>query len=74
MFEAWDSQAWHGKWVEKAGSIGIDRIDSLGTTFLSYLWQSRKERLAIGDRSCRHDVPSSRGPVVNGLTAKACKT
>ncbi|CAN0438221.1 unnamed protein product, partial [Ectocarpus fasciculatus] len=41
-------------------------------TFFSYLWQRSKERLAIGDRSCANNAPSSRGRVVNGLTDKAC--
>ncbi|CAN0022308.1 unnamed protein product, partial [Ectocarpus sp. 8 AP-2014] len=56
------------KWCEKAGS-DIVRIDRLGKTFLSHLWQSTKERLAVGDRSCGNNAPSSRGRVVNGLTA-----
>ena len=79
MFEAWNNQEktvavpGHRKWAEKAGS-DIDRIDRLGKTFLSHLWQNRKERLAIGDRSCGNNAPSSRGRVVNGLTAKTCKT
>ena len=79
MFEAWNSKdktvavLGHSKWVEKAGR-DIGRIDRLGKTFLSHLWQSRKERLAIGDRSCGNNAPSSRGRVVNGLTTKACKT
>ncbi|CAN0112118.1 unnamed protein product [Ectocarpus sp. 13 AM-2016] len=79
MFEAWDSQEkalailGHRKWVEKAGSE-IGRIDGLGKTLFSHLWQDRKERLAIGDRSCYNNAPSYRGRVVNGLTAKACKT
>ncbi|CAM9193488.1 unnamed protein product [Ectocarpus sp. 6 AP-2014] len=79
MLEAWNREErtvavlGSRKWFEKAGR-DIDRIDKLGTTFLSHLWQSRKERLAIGDRSCGNNAPSSRGRVVNGLTAKACKT
>ncbi|CAB1114720.1 unnamed protein product [Ectocarpus sp. CCAP 1310/34] len=79
MFEAWNREErtvavlGHRRWVEKAGR-DIVRIDRLGKTFLSHLWQSRKERLAIGDRSCGNNAPSSRGRVVNGLTAKACKT
>ncbi|CAB1121386.1 unnamed protein product [Ectocarpus sp. CCAP 1310/34] len=57
MFEAWNREertvavVGHRRWVEKAGR-DIVRIDRLGKTFLSHLWQSRKERLAIGDRSC----------------------
>ncbi|CAB1115356.1 unnamed protein product [Ectocarpus sp. CCAP 1310/34] len=79
MFEAWNREertvavVGHRRWVEKAGR-DIARIDRLGKTFLSHLWQSRKERLAIGDRSCGNNAPSSRGRVVNGLTAKTCKT
>ena len=79
MFEAWNREErtvavlGSRKWFEKAGR-DIVRIDRLGKTFLSHLWQSRKERLAIGDRSCGNNAPSSRGRVVNGLTAKACKT
>ncbi|CAM9859810.1 unnamed protein product, partial [Ectocarpus sp. 13 AM-2016] len=46
-------------------------MDRLGKTFLSHLWQGRKDRLAIGDRSCRNRAPSSRGRVANDLTAKA---
>ncbi|CAB1103133.1 unnamed protein product [Ectocarpus sp. CCAP 1310/34] len=75
MFEAWNrgertvAVLGHRRWVEKAGR-DIVRIDRLGKTFLSHLWQSRKERLAIGDRSCGNNAPSSRGRVVNGLTAK----
>ncbi|CAN0013073.1 unnamed protein product [Ectocarpus sp. 12 AP-2014] len=48
--EAWKSQEktvavlGHRKWVEKAGS-DFSRIDRLGKTFLSQLWQSRKERI-----------------------------
>ncbi|CAB1105642.1 unnamed protein product [Ectocarpus sp. CCAP 1310/34] len=52
----------HRRWVEKAGR-DIVRIDRLGKTFLSHLWQSRKERLTIGDRSCGNNSPSSRGRV-----------
>ncbi|CAB1096931.1 unnamed protein product [Ectocarpus sp. CCAP 1310/34] len=76
MFEAWNREERtvavlrHRRWVEKAG-MDTDRMDRLGKTFLSHLWQSRKERLAIGDRSCGNNAPSSRGHVVNGLTAKA---
>lgn len=79
MFEAWNREErtvavlGSRKWFEKAGR-DIVRIDRLGKTFLRHLWQSRKERLAIGDRSCGNNAPSSRGRVVNGLTAKACKT
>ncbi|CAN0277665.1 unnamed protein product [Ectocarpus sp. 6 AP-2014] len=79
MFEAWNSQdkkiavLGHRKWVEKAGS-DIGRTDGLGKTFLRHLWQSRNERLTIGDRSFENNAPSFRGRVVNGLTAKACKT
>ncbi|CAB1100297.1 unnamed protein product [Ectocarpus sp. CCAP 1310/34] len=79
MFEAWDTKEstvavlGHRRWVEKAGR-DIVRIDRLGKTFLSHLWQSRKERLAIGDRSCGNNAPSYRGRAVNGLTAKACRT
>ncbi|CAB1096020.1 unnamed protein product [Ectocarpus sp. CCAP 1310/34] len=79
MFEAWNREErtvavlGHRRWVEKAGR-DIVRIDRLGKTFLSHLWQSRKERLAIGDRSCGNNAPSSRGRVVNGQTAMACKT
>ncbi|CAN0424894.1 unnamed protein product [Ectocarpus sp. 8 AP-2014] len=81
MFDEWDSQEktvavlGHRKWVEKAGR-DIERIDRLGKTILSHLWQSRsrKERLAIGDRPCGNNAPSSTGRVVHGLTAKACKT
>lgn len=39
-----------------------DRIESIGNTFLSYLWQRRKERLAIGDRPC--GTKSTRGLVI----------
>ncbi|CAB1097058.1 unnamed protein product [Ectocarpus sp. CCAP 1310/34] len=69
MFEAWNREertvavVGHRRWVEKAGR-DIVRIDRLGKTFLSHLWQSRKERLAIGDRSCGNNAPSSRGRVV----------
>ncbi|CAB1103263.1 unnamed protein product [Ectocarpus sp. CCAP 1310/34] len=79
MFEAWNREertvavVGHRRWVGQAGRA-IVRIDRLGKTFLSHLWHSRKERLAIGDRSCGNNAPSSRGRVVNGLTAKACKT
>ncbi|CAN0093551.1 unnamed protein product [Ectocarpus sp. 4 AP-2014] len=81
MFEAWNSEEktiavlGHRKWVEKekAGSY-IGRIDRQGMKFFSPLWRSRKERLAIGDRSCGNNAPSSRGRVVDGLTAMACKT
>ncbi|CAB1106815.1 unnamed protein product [Ectocarpus sp. CCAP 1310/34] len=68
MFEAWNREErtvavlGHRRWVEKAGR-DIVRIDRLGKTFLSHLWQSRKERLAIGDRSCGNNAPSSRGRV-----------
>lgn len=31
-------------------------------------------RLAVGDRSCANNAPSSRGCVVNGLTVEACET
>ncbi|CAM9930129.1 unnamed protein product, partial [Ectocarpus sp. 13 AM-2016] len=50
------------------------RIDRLGKTFLSHLGQRRKERLTIGNRSCENNAPSSRGRVINGLTAKASST
>ena len=40
---------------------------------MSHLWQSKKERLAIGDRSCGNNAPPSRGRVVNGLTARHAK-
>ncbi|CAB1102180.1 unnamed protein product [Ectocarpus sp. CCAP 1310/34] len=79
IFEAWNREErtvdvlGHGRWVEQAGR-GTVRKGRLGKTFLSHLWQSRKERLAIGDRCCGNNAPSSRGRVVNGLTAKACKT
>ncbi|CAB1109836.1 unnamed protein product [Ectocarpus sp. CCAP 1310/34] len=80
MFEAWNREErtvavlGHRRWVEKAGRdiVRIDRL--IGKTLLSHLWRSRKERLAIGDRSCGNNAPSSRGRVVNGLTAKTCKT
>lgn len=58
------------KWPRKARR----NVDRIGKTFLRHLRQSRKERLAIGDRSCGNNVPFSRGRVVNGLTAKACNT
>ncbi|CAB1105103.1 unnamed protein product [Ectocarpus sp. CCAP 1310/34] len=79
MFEAWNREErtvavlGHKRWVEKAGR-DIVRIDRLGKTILNHLWQSRKERLAIGDRSSGNNAPSSRGRVVIGPTAKACKT
>lgn len=75
-FESWGKQ-------EKAVAILGDKtwpkkarrdVDRIGKTFLRHVWQSRKERLAIGDRSCGNHAPSSRGRVVNVLTAKACKT
>ncbi|CAB1115488.1 unnamed protein product [Ectocarpus sp. CCAP 1310/34] len=79
MFEAWNREErtvavlGHRRWVEKAGR-DIVTIARLGKALLSHLWQSRKERLAIGDRSCGNNAPSSRGRVVNSLTANACKT
>ena len=72
-FEAWDSKTkakailGDKKWPEKARVT----VDMLGKTFMRHLWQSRQERLAIGDRSCENNAPSSRGRVVNDLTAKA---
>ena len=79
MFEAWNREdktvavLGHGKWIEKAGS-DIGRIERPGKTVFSHLWQFRKEKLAIGDRSCGNNAPSSPERVLNGLTAKACKT
>jgi len=75
-FETWDNQEktvailGDKKWPMRARS----EVDRIGKTFLRHLWQSRKERLAIGNRSCGNNAPSSRGRVVNGLTTKACKT
>ncbi|CAN0566645.1 unnamed protein product, partial [Ectocarpus sp. 12 AP-2014] len=43
-------------------------------TFLSDLWQRKKERLAIGDGSYGNNAPCSRGLLVHGLTSSACKT
>lgn len=37
------------------------------THFSFYLWQRRKERLAIGGWSCGNNAPSPQGRVVNGL-------
>ncbi|CAB1101586.1 unnamed protein product [Ectocarpus sp. CCAP 1310/34] len=79
MFEAWNREErtvavlGHRRWVEKAGR-DIVRIDRLGKTFLSHLWQSRKERLAIGDRSCGNNAPSSRGRVNIKYKEKAQRT
>ena len=49
------------------------------TIVLGLLWYhsppNREVRLTIGDlRSCGNIAPSSRGRVVNGLSAKACQT
>ena len=76
-FETWDckkkavailgDKCWPGQ-----ARVAVDRI---GKTFLSHLWQKRTERLAVANRSSENNnAPSLRGRVVNGLTAKACKT
>lgn len=57
-FEGWGNEE---KTVEVLGCIkwpkkDRDKVDRLGKTFLRHLWQSRKERLAIGDRSCGNNL------------------
>lgn len=49
-------------------------VDTVVETFLSNIWQLRRERLTIGNRSDINKALSSGGRVAHGLTTTACKT